>query len=187
MVLFSGWCNLSLQSLGKPGDIKDKCAMCMQLCMLWVVTVQSYFSVEAGIKVVKNMRLQMLYSLWLVHSANCSVFQRNLFTPCKVACETRKCGYFCGGTCNGSSLPPQKKHMINHLKIICCIRGCSAQPRKNGDTWLGESIFDYEYLHEFEAKIETARKLAWVTYADLNYAKTSENSVNCYVPLLKFF
>ena len=23
----------------------------------------------------------------------------------------------------------------------------------------GESIFDYEYLHEFEAKIETARKL----------------------------
>jgi hypothetical protein len=99
-------------------------------------------------------------SLWLVHSANCSVFQRNLFTPCKVACETRKCGYFCGGTCNGSSIPPQKKHMINHLKIICCIRGCSAQPRKNGATWLGESIFNYEYLHEFEAKIETARKLA---------------------------
>jgi hypothetical protein len=24
---------------------------------------------------------------------------------------------------------------------------------------VGESIYDYEYLHEFEAKIETARKL----------------------------
>ena len=47
----------------------------------------------------------------------------------------------------------------------------------------GESIFDYEYLHEFEAKIETARKLVCGTYADLNYAKTSENSVHCCVPL----
>jgi hypothetical protein len=51
----------------------------------------------------------------------------------------------------------------------------------------GESIFDYEYLHEFEAKIETARKLVCGTYADLNYAKTSENSVHCHVPLIKFF
>ncbi len=98
----------------------------------------------------------------------------------------------------------------------------------------GESIFDYEYLHEFEAKIETARKLHykkrfaifpspagmsltklsldgnnliipaqrgfglvwWLTffysvvcgtYADLNYAKTSENSVHCCVPLINFF
>ena len=51
----------------------------------------------------------------------------------------------------------------------------------------GESIFDYEYLHEFEAKIETARKLVCGTYADLNYAKTSENSVHCCVPLIKIF
>ncbi len=49
----------------------------------------------------------------------------------------------------------------------------------------GESIFDYEYLHKFEAKIETARKLVWGTYADLNYAKTSENSVHCRVSLIK--
>ena len=51
----------------------------------------------------------------------------------------------------------------------------------------GESIFDYEYLHELEAKIETARKLMCETYADLNYAKTSENSVHCCVPLIKNF
>ncbi len=41
----------------------------------------------------------------------------------------------------------------------------------------GESIFDYEYLYEFEFE----------SYADLNYAKTSENSVHCHVPLIKFF
>ncbi len=51
----------------------------------------------------------------------------------------------------------------------------------------GESIFDYEYLPEFEAKIETAQKLVCGTYADLNYAKTSENSVQCCVPLIKNF
>ncbi len=45
----------------------------------------------------------------------------------------------------------------------------------------------YEYLHEFEAKIETARRLVCGTYADLNYAKTSENSVHCCVPLIKNF
>ena len=55
-------------------------------------------------------------------------------------------------------------------------------------TWrVGESFFDYEYLHEFEAKIETARKLVCGTYADLNYAKTSENLVHCCVPLIKNF
>ncbi len=31
------------------------------------------------------------------------------------------------------------------------------------------------------------RKLVCGTYADLNYAKTSENSVHCHVPLIKFF
>ncbi len=51
----------------------------------------------------------------------------------------------------------------------------------------GESTFHYEYLHEFEPKVETARKLVWGTYADLNYAKTSENSVHCHVPLITFF
>ncbi len=47
---------------------------------------------------------------------------------------------------------------------------------------VGESNFDYVYLHQFEAKIKTARKLVWgtYTYADLNYAKTSENSVLCH-------
>ncbi len=64
---------------------------------------------EAGIKVVKNMRLRMLYSLWLVHSSSCSVFQRNLFTPCKVACEPRKCGYFCGELAMVPPSPPPKK------------------------------------------------------------------------------
>ena len=35
--------------------------------------------------------------------------------------------------------------------------------------------------------IETARKLVYGTYADLNYAKTSENLVHCCVPLIKIF
>ncbi len=64
------------------------------------------------------------------------------------------------------------------------IRGVGDSPTHR----YGESIFDdYEYLHEFEAKIETARKLVCGTYADLNYAKTSENSVHWHVPLIKFF
>jgi hypothetical protein len=52
---------------------------------------------------------------------------------------------------------------------------------------MGSRIFYYEYVHDFEAKIETARKLVCGTYADLNYAKMSENSVHCHVPLIKFF
>jgi hypothetical protein len=34
---------------------------------------------------------------------------------------------------------------------------------------------------------KNARKLVRGTYADQNYAKTSENSVHCHVPLIKFF
>ncbi len=75
------------------------------------------------------------------------------------------------------------KKLFNSRLPDSPIRGVDDSPTHR----VGESIFDYEYLHEFEAKIETARKLAWGTYADLNYAKTSENSVNCHVPLLKFF
>jgi len=75
------------------------------------------------------------------------------------------------------------KKLFNSRLPDSPIRGVDDSPTHQ----VGESIFNYEYLHEFEAKIETARKLAWGTYADLNYAKTSENSVNCHVPLLKFF
>ncbi len=41
----------------------------------------------------------------------------------------------------------------------------------------------YEYLREFKAKIGTARNVMKGTYAKPIYAKTSENSVRCHVPL----
>ncbi len=40
-------------------------------------------------------------------------------------------------------------------------------------TWrVGESFIDYEYLHEFEAKIGTTRNVVEMTYAEPVYAKT---------------
>ncbi len=46
-----------------------------------------------------------------------------------------------------------------------------------------ESFFKYEFLREFEAKIGTARKVVQGTQAKAIYAKNSENSVHCHVPL----
>ncbi len=46
-----------------------------------------------------------------------------------------------------------------------------------------ESFFFYEYLHEFEAKIGKARKVAQGIYEDPVSAKTPENPPRCHVPL----
>jgi len=48
------------------------------------------------------------------------------------------------------------KKLFNSRLPDSPIRGVDDSPTHR----VGESIFDYEYLHEFEAKIETARKLA---------------------------
>jgi hypothetical protein len=48
---------------------------------------------------------------------------------------------------------------------------------------VGESIFGYEYLREFEAKIGTDQKAVSGTYAKPIYAKTSEKLVYCHIPL----
>jgi hypothetical protein len=37
---------------------------------------------------------------------------------------------------------------------------------------VGESFFDYEYLHEFEAKVGTAQMVVKGIYAEPIYAKT---------------
>ncbi len=58
------------------------------------------------------------------------------------------------------------KKLFNSRLPDSPIRGVDDSPTHRVE----ESIFDYENLHEFEAKIETARKLVWGTYADLNYA-----------------
>ncbi len=47
----------------------------------------------------------------------------------------------------------------------------------------GEWFFEYEYLRKFESKIGTARNVVLGTLAKAIYAKTSENSVRCHVPL----
>ncbi len=46
-----------------------------------------------------------------------------------------------------------------------------------------ELFFDYKYLHEFEAKIRTARKVVWGIYEEPISAKTPENPPRCHVPL----
>jgi hypothetical protein len=48
---------------------------------------------------------------------------------------------------------------------------------------VGESIFGYEYLREFEAQIETVQMVVSGTYAKPIYAKTLEKLVHCHVPL----
>ncbi len=48
---------------------------------------------------------------------------------------------------------------------------------------VGESFFDYEYLREFEAKIETARKVVLGIYEEPISAKTQKNPPHCHVPL----
>jgi hypothetical protein len=52
---------------------------------------------------------------------------------------------------------------------------------------VGESIFDYEYLREFEVKIGTARNVVYGTYVEPIYAKTPENPPRCHVPLKEQF
>jgi hypothetical protein len=48
---------------------------------------------------------------------------------------------------------------------------------------VGESLFDYQYLREFEAKSGTARNVVKGTYTEPISAKTPENPPRCLVPL----
>jgi hypothetical protein len=48
---------------------------------------------------------------------------------------------------------------------------------------VGGSVFEYEYLREFEAKIETVQMVVSGTYANPIYAKTLEKLAHCHVPL----
>jgi hypothetical protein len=41
---------------------------------------------------------------------------------------------------------------------------------------VGESFVEFKYLREFEAKIGTAKKVMYGTYAEPIYAKTSEKT-----------
>ncbi len=48
---------------------------------------------------------------------------------------------------------------------------------------VGELFFDYEYLREYEAQIETAWNVVQGTFAEPISAKTLENPPRCHVPL----
>jgi hypothetical protein len=46
-----------------------------------------------------------------------------------------------------------------------------------------ESLYDYEYLRKFEAKIGTAQKVVLGTHEEQISAKSPENPPHCHVPL----
>ncbi len=58
--------------------------------------------------------------------------------------------------------------LIQRLKTLISIGILVDSPTRR----VGESFFDYEYLHKFEVKIGTTRNVVQGTYAEPIYAKT---------------